>query len=169
MLNNIKKQSDKSKILLLILASFICLFHLYITVSTSIGVMQVRVIHVFSLMLFWYLSKFFNNMLEFDIVRLEKFSPCRNIIENISFNQIFKILHTSTIEKDGQELPAFVLFLDGLDEITVEHQQLLDEISELSQEAKGVQVIITNTEPLKHKWAKKFKNIELMPSKMVFS
>jgi WD40 repeat protein len=85
------------------------------------------------------------------------------------FNQIFRILHDSTIERDGKELPAFVLFLDGLDEITVEHQQLLDEISELSQEAKGVQVIITNTEPLKYKWAKNFKNIELMPSKVVFS
>ncbi|MGD1816055.1 MAG: TRAP transporter permease [Pleomorphochaeta sp.] len=46
--------------LLLILASFVCLFHIYITVSTAIGVMQVRVIHVFSLMLVWYLSKFIN-------------------------------------------------------------------------------------------------------------
>lgn len=85
------------------------------------------------------------------------------------FNQIHNILHTSTIKRAGKELPAFVLFLDGLDEITVEHQQLLDEIAALSQEAKGVQVIITNTEPLKHKWAEAFNNIELMPSKVVFS
>ncbi len=60
MLNNKTKQSEFLKMLLLILASFVCLFHIYITVSTAIGVMQVRVIHVFSLMLVWYLSKFIN-------------------------------------------------------------------------------------------------------------
>ncbi len=60
MLNNKTKQGEFLKMLLLILASFVCLFHIYITVSTAIGVMQVRVIHVFSLMLVWYLSKFIN-------------------------------------------------------------------------------------------------------------
>ncbi|MDC7250809.1 MAG: TRAP transporter permease [Sphaerochaetaceae bacterium] len=60
MLINQKEQNKGQNIILLILASFICLFHLFITVSTAIGVMQVRVIHVFSLMLFWYLSKYFS-------------------------------------------------------------------------------------------------------------
>lgn len=43
--------------LLLLLSTGIVLFHLYITISTSVSVMQTRVIHLFSLMLVWYIYK----------------------------------------------------------------------------------------------------------------
>lgn len=40
---------------ILALSIFICLFHLFITLTTSVSVMQQRVIHVFCLMLLWYM------------------------------------------------------------------------------------------------------------------
>lgn len=61
MIRNTKYLKGLSSLILLILASFICLFHIYITISTSIGVMQVRVIHVFSLMAIWYVMKYISN------------------------------------------------------------------------------------------------------------
>lgn len=54
------QQSVKGKTLrhiLFILSVAICLFHLYITMNTSVSVMQSRVIHLFSLMLVWYLYR----------------------------------------------------------------------------------------------------------------
>lgn len=53
-------QSARSKVsewTLIVLSAGICLFHIFISVSTSVGVMQSRVIHLFSLMLLWYLYK----------------------------------------------------------------------------------------------------------------
>lgn len=41
--------------LIFVLSVFICLFHIYITLTTSIGVMRQRVFHTFCLMLLWYL------------------------------------------------------------------------------------------------------------------
>jgi len=55
-----KKQLKPNSIIsktLFLLSVGICLFHLFITMSTSISVMQSRVIHLFSLMLVWYLYK----------------------------------------------------------------------------------------------------------------
>lgn len=43
--------------LLLFLSASICLFHIYIATTTSVSVMQSRVLHLFSLMFVWYLYK----------------------------------------------------------------------------------------------------------------
>ncbi|MCH3918024.1 MAG: TRAP transporter permease [Spirochaetia bacterium] len=43
--------------LILAVSAFICFFHIFITVSTSVSMMQCRIIHVFSLALVWYLFK----------------------------------------------------------------------------------------------------------------
>lgn len=43
--------------LIVVLSIGICVFHLYITTNTSVSVMQSRVLHLFSLMLMWYLYK----------------------------------------------------------------------------------------------------------------
>jgi len=51
------KQNRPVMMILFLLSVGICLFHLFITMSTSISVMQSRVIHLFSLMLVWYLYK----------------------------------------------------------------------------------------------------------------
>lgn len=45
------------KIMILIMSIFICAFHLFITLSISVSVMQQRVIHLFSLMALWYFYK----------------------------------------------------------------------------------------------------------------
>jgi TRAP transporter 4TM/12TM fusion protein len=39
------------------ISASICLFHIFITTNTSVGVMQSRVLHLFSLMFVWYLYK----------------------------------------------------------------------------------------------------------------
>jgi len=44
-------------LILIILSTSICLFHIYITTNTSVSVMQSRVLHLFSLMFLWYLYK----------------------------------------------------------------------------------------------------------------
>lgn len=43
--------------LLVFLSASICLFHIYIATTTSVSVMQSRVLHLFSLMFVWYLYK----------------------------------------------------------------------------------------------------------------
>lgn len=46
--------------LILAISLFVCLFHLFITLTTSVSVMQQRVIHLFTLMSVWYLYRIIN-------------------------------------------------------------------------------------------------------------
>lgn len=85
------------------------------------------------------------------------------------FNQLYQTLREATLTINGQSKPAFVLLLDGLDEIVVPHRQLLEEIGELANESQGCQVVITNDEILDHWWSKPFGHIELMPPPMDLS
>ncbi|WP_320129053.1 TRAP transporter permease [uncultured Sphaerochaeta sp.] len=69
-------QPSKGKVIarvLFILSVAICLFHLFITMNTSVSMMQSRVIHVFSLMLVWYLY------------RLQKDQPIGKKVLNLFF------------------------------------------------------------------------------------
>lgn len=52
-----KTSNNPLAVILFLLSAGICLFHLFITMSTSVSVMQSRVIHLFSLMMVWYLYK----------------------------------------------------------------------------------------------------------------
>ncbi len=50
-------KKDILKQIMFILSTLICLFHIYVTLYTSISMMQSRVIHLFSLTFLWYLYK----------------------------------------------------------------------------------------------------------------
>lgn len=85
-----------------------------------------------------------------------------------AFNQLYDIFRIPIVDELGDKHPNFILFLDGLDEVIIEHGQLLDEIEEFANDAAGVQVIITNSEPLPHTWAKDFNLIELASRRVDF-
>ena len=47
-------------------------------------------------------------------------------------NQMLAAFQKPIIDKDGKYVPSFVLLLDGIDEITVDYEQLMDDIEDLS-------------------------------------
>lgn len=57
MQNVLQKKNHVIHLVLFLLSAGICLFHLFVTMNTSVSVMQSRVIHLFSLMLVWYVYK----------------------------------------------------------------------------------------------------------------
>ena len=57
MQNVLQKKNRSVHLVLFLLSAGICLFHLFITMNTSVSVMQSRVIHLFSFMLVWYIYK----------------------------------------------------------------------------------------------------------------
>ena len=56
-----KQKNDIVFATILILSIFICAFHIFITLTVSVSVMQQRVVHVFTLMLLWYVYRLKEN------------------------------------------------------------------------------------------------------------
>jgi WD40 repeat protein len=83
-------------------------------------------------------------------------------------NQMLAAFQKPIIDKDGKYVPSFVLLLDGIDEITVDYEQLMDEIEDLST-YKGLQIVITNTHNLEERWADSFNKIKLVPPQITFT
>lgn len=82
--------------------------------------------------------------------------------------QMLEVFKKPIVDEPNNYVPSFVLLLDGIDEITVEYEQLMDEIEDLAT-YKGLQIVITNTDNLEEQWAKTFKKIKLVPSQINFA
>ena len=83
-------------------------------------------------------------------------------------SQMLQAFKKPIVDENGKYVPAFVLLLDGIDEITVEYEQLMDEIEDLAT-YRGLQIVITNTDDLEERWAKTFKKIKLVPPQITFT
>ena len=56
-----KQKNDIVSVVIPILSVFICIFHIFITLTVSVSVMQQRLVHVFTLMLLWYVYRLKEN------------------------------------------------------------------------------------------------------------
>ena len=83
-------------------------------------------------------------------------------------NQMLEVFNKPIIDKEDKYVPSFVLLLDGIDEITVDKEQLMDEIEDLSN-YRGLQIVITNTDELEERWAERFRKIRLVPPQIMFT
>lgn len=84
-------------------------------------------------------------------------------------NSLLEILKKPIVDTEDEYVPAFILLLDGLDEVTVEQEQLLDEIDYLASNYRGLQIIVTNSFTPKGKWMRQFNRIELVPPQLTIT
>ena len=84
-------------------------------------------------------------------------------------NQLYEAFDKPILDESDTYVPSFILMLDGLDEITVDYDQLIDEIEEYAKKFRGIQIVITNTDLLEYRWAKTFNKIELVPPQITIT
>lgn len=109
------------------------------------------------------------NERNFIIYYISEYYLGKEKLTDAEFKQLRNIfaepLSVTNDEGHPVNIPAFVLILDGLDEVLNDQDLMLNEINEFSRYAQGTQIILTNTHLVEKRWAEDFNIIELKSPK----